>query len=189
MATNNAVNTSLSGQSGTGAFVGTNSPVLTAPTLGAASATSINFGVSTLDTYNTDAGGAVTLSLSFATPGDLSISSAVSSFVYTRFGNIVTLRVALVGTPTYTTASGNLRITGLPSIVQSTINGGGRFNSTSAFPYPSGTTMVAPAYIAGTDYIEVNAFGNNVANAKLTTTQVLTGVSFSVTFSIDILVI
>lgn len=42
MATNNAVNTSLSGQSGTGAFAGNVSPSFTTPTLGAATATSIN---------------------------------------------------------------------------------------------------------------------------------------------------
>lgn len=42
MATNNAVNTSLSGQSGTGAFSGTISPSLTTPILGVATATSVN---------------------------------------------------------------------------------------------------------------------------------------------------
>ena len=42
MATQNAVNTSLFGQSGTGAFAGSVSPSFTTPTLGAASATTIN---------------------------------------------------------------------------------------------------------------------------------------------------
>lgn len=42
MATNNALNTSLSGQSGTGAFAGTISPVFTTPSLNVASASSIN---------------------------------------------------------------------------------------------------------------------------------------------------
>ena len=42
MATNNAVNVGLSGASGTGNFAGTTSPVFTTPTLGVASATSIN---------------------------------------------------------------------------------------------------------------------------------------------------
>jgi hypothetical protein len=42
VATNNAVNVGLSGASGTGNFAGTTSPVFVTPTLGAASATSIN---------------------------------------------------------------------------------------------------------------------------------------------------
>lgn len=42
MATNNAVNTTLSGQSGTGAFAGTVSPTFTTPNIGAATGTSFN---------------------------------------------------------------------------------------------------------------------------------------------------
>lgn len=42
MATQNAVNTSLSGQTGTGNFVGANTPTLITPVLGVATATSIN---------------------------------------------------------------------------------------------------------------------------------------------------
>ena len=42
MATNNAVNTSLSGQTGTVAFVGSTTPTLVTPILGVATATSIN---------------------------------------------------------------------------------------------------------------------------------------------------
>lgn len=43
MATMNSVNTSFSGQMGTGSFVGSTSPTLVTPTLGVASATSIAF--------------------------------------------------------------------------------------------------------------------------------------------------
>lgn len=46
MATNNAVNVGLSGATGTGNFVGANTPTLITPALGAATATSINFGAS-----------------------------------------------------------------------------------------------------------------------------------------------
>ena len=44
MATNNAVNVQLSGSTGTGAFVGNNSPTLISPALGSATATSLTFG-------------------------------------------------------------------------------------------------------------------------------------------------
>lgn len=47
MATNNAVNVGLSGATGTGSFVGSTSPTLVTPTLGAAAATTLIFSPST----------------------------------------------------------------------------------------------------------------------------------------------
>lgn len=49
MATNNMINTKLSGATGTGSIVGAVSPTLVSPTLGVATATSINFGASGTD--------------------------------------------------------------------------------------------------------------------------------------------
>lgn len=63
MATINAVNTTLSGQSGTGSFAGTTSPTFVTPVLGASSATSINFsstsGIIGTTTNNNAAAGSV----------------------------------------------------------------------------------------------------------------------------------
>jgi|SRR6267154_54242 len=62
MATNNAVNTGLSGATGTGSFVGSTSPTLTTPTIGAATATSLVFSpttggiIGTTTNNNADAG-------------------------------------------------------------------------------------------------------------------------------------
>lgn len=62
MATNNAVNNGLSGATGTGSFVGSTSPTLTTPTIGAATATTITFSpttggiVGTTTNNNTTAG-------------------------------------------------------------------------------------------------------------------------------------
>jgi hypothetical protein len=47
MATNNAINVGLSGATGTGSFVGSTSPTLVTPTLGAATATSVTFSPTT----------------------------------------------------------------------------------------------------------------------------------------------
>lgn len=60
MATNNQVNAKLSGATGTGNFAGAESPVFTTPVLGAATATSLNYGASTTNgtkgvTTNNDA--------------------------------------------------------------------------------------------------------------------------------------
>lgn len=62
MATNNAVNSGLAGTTGTGSFVGSTSPSLVTPTLGAATATSLTFSpttggiVGTTTNDNADAG-------------------------------------------------------------------------------------------------------------------------------------
>lgn len=47
MATQNSVDTSLAGQTGTGSFVGSTSPTLVTPTIGAATATSLTFSPTT----------------------------------------------------------------------------------------------------------------------------------------------
>lgn len=112
MATNNSVDTTLSGQTGTGSFVGSNSPTLITPTLGAAGATSINFGGASLATYSGLT--AWTPVFTFATPGNLSVSYAVQNGWYSRIGNIVTVNFSLTATPTFTTASGIALVTGLP---------------------------------------------------------------------------
>jgi len=86
MTTNNIVNTSLSGQTGTGSFVGSTSPTLVTPTLGAANATSISFssttGIVGTTTNNNAAAGSVgeLISSSVATPGT-SLTSTVSADV------------------------------------------------------------------------------------------------------------
>lgn len=166
MATNNAVNTSLSGQTGTGTFVGANTPTLitpilgtptsgtlttctglpvstgisglgtgvatalaanvngtgaisltTSPTfvtpvLGAATATSINFGGSSLANYVSE--GSWTPVFTFATPGDLSVVYSTQTGAYTRIGSMIFYELVLVCTPTYTTASGAAQISGVP---------------------------------------------------------------------------
>jgi hypothetical protein len=49
--------------------------------------------------------------VSFSTPGDLSVSYSIRVGRYTKVGTLTHLVVDLLFTPTYTTASGNLTIT------------------------------------------------------------------------------
>lgn len=111
MATNNMLNTGLSGTTGAGTFVGSNSPILVVPQLGVAGATSINFGATALDNYET---GTFNPAVSANTPGDLSISYGTRYGVYQRIGNTLHYFIYLSFTPTYTTASGNISITSFP---------------------------------------------------------------------------
>jgi len=112
MATVNDVGVGLSGQTGTGSFAGSVSPSFTTPSLGVATATSVNFGGSALNAYVGFT--AWTPVFTFATPGDLSVAYGTRVAWYSRIGNIVTANFNLTCTPTFTTATGNALITGLP---------------------------------------------------------------------------
>jgi hypothetical protein len=107
MTTNNAVDVTLSSQTGSGAFVGSINPTLVGPALGAASATSINFGGTALanytegtwtPTYVGSGGGSATYSTQFAS--------------YTRIGNTVIFNATLAISAS--TLTGNISISGLP---------------------------------------------------------------------------
>jgi len=86
MATNNAVNTSLASQTGTGTFVGSTSPTLVTPILGAASATSLAFSSTTglIGTTTNDSAAAgsvgefVTASVLQGAPVSLTSSAALT---------------------------------------------------------------------------------------------------------------
>jgi len=59
--------------------------------------------------------GTWTPSMTFATPGDFALGTPIVQIgKYTRIGRMVTCNFSLVTTPTWTTASGYLKITGLP---------------------------------------------------------------------------
>jgi len=104
MATNNAVNVGLSGSTGTGSFVGSNSPTLVTPVLGAASLTSANFssttGIIGTTTNNSAAAGSVgeiiqsailnasAVSLSNNTPKNMT-SISLTAGQWDLYGNMV----------------------------------------------------------------------------------------------------
>ena len=182
MATINDVGVTLSGQTGTGNFVGSNSPTLVTPTLGVASATSINFGGSTLSTYLTST--AFTPIFTCATPGDLSVTYATQTAFYEQFGNIVLYTIVIIATPTFTTASGQIIIGGLPSNPNSTYGiyvGVGFTNS--AIIFPVGTTQIYTTTSGLTSSIGLAAMGSATPNTPINMTSITSGVAFNCSFS------
>lgn len=175
MTTNNTVNTSLSGQTGTGTFVGSTSPVLVTPTLGAATATSINFGGSSLSTYIENA--PFTPTIDFATHGDLSVSYAAQNGFYSQVGKLVTYTFAVVFTPTYTTASGVFRIS-LP-VNSSSTAGIIAFGTVfiNSITFPAGTTSPFIYVPNNVGYLEIQCNGSAVPTGTFSTTQITTGTS------------
>lgn len=100
------------GSTGAGALVRATSPTLVTPVLGAATATSINFGGTTLDHYDE---GTWTPTLDFVTVGDLAVTYSSQIGTYARIGNWVFQVMRLATSAfTHTTASGNLQFKGSP---------------------------------------------------------------------------
>ncbi len=141
-------------------------------TTGALTSTSINFGGSTLSTY---VQGSWTPGITFATPGNLNVTYGTASGNYTRVGNVVTVSFYLAFTATYTTASGNVQITGLP--VQSGSYCIGTFIDTDGIAFPTGCTQAALYAQSGYSVLSVNAQGSGTSVANFTTTQVTSGIS------------
>lgn len=171
MATSNILNLGLSGSSGSGSFVGSTSPTLVTPTLGVAAATSINFGGSVLSTYTTRT--SWTPTISFVTPGNLSVSYATRLGFYNVIGSKCFIVFSLVFTPTYTTASGALQITSLPFTSENTngiIMTGGGLTSTSV-AYPASQTMVRPVNSPNTSIINLTVTKSGGVSTLLTTSS------------------
>jgi hypothetical protein len=106
--TNNAVNTTLSGQTGTGSFVGSNSPTLVTPALGTAASGILNncslaLTSSGVTAVYTDISGSITITGFSGTP--------TVTFRQLVVGKIVMLNFSITGTSNAT----SFTITGMPT--------------------------------------------------------------------------
>lgn len=109
MATVNAVGNSLTGSTGSGAFVGATSPVLVTPTLGVAGADSINFGGTALSTYTQG-----TFVPTIVSTGGGAPTYTLQQGAYTQIGNRVFFNLFIIMATTGSIAAGSLTIAGLP---------------------------------------------------------------------------
>ncbi len=149
---------------------------LTTPTLGVASATSINFGGGALSSYIPST--SWTPTMTFATPGDLSVAYTTQTGAYIRIGGIVYFTFNLTFTPTYTTAASTFLIQGLP--VASGQVGWASFIHQNNVTYPAGTTYLTLNCQSGTTQMRVWAAGTLNSGQYLTTTSFATTVIVNV---------
>ena len=110
--------------------------------------------------------------LTFSTPGDLSVTYATQSIRYTRIGNRVTCDVRVETSAfTHTTASGDLRITGLPFTVAAYTSGSMSFNGITKTNY----TQYTPSPQLSTTYLAVSASGSGQSLANVQAADTPTG--------------
>jgi hypothetical protein len=136
-------------------------------------------GANDLDDYEE---GSWTPNLSFDTPGNLSIVTSSTVGTYVKIGKVVIVTFQLFTTTfTHTTASGNLRITGLPFTITSSVNGAGTLGQLANFTMPASTTFASLVSGAGNTFLHI--YGNPTAS-PFTTAHHTTGVNISMVGSI-----
>lgn len=161
------------GSSGTGNVVRVTSPALITPDLGVASATSINFGQDPLNYYEE---GEFSPTITCATPGDLNVTYSSQDGEFTRIGNRYDFEAFVTFTPTYTTASGVIRMAGFPFTSKTTGMGSMPIPAVASanFIYsPTGGTLNAIA-TAGQSYLQFQVAASGTALTSQTVATSLT---------------
>lgn len=136
----------------------------------------INFGGSTLAAYTAQTT-ATSPTITFATPGDLSVAYTTQSLKYSLIGGMYYISFAVDFTPTYTTASGALRIEGLPATIGAVYGAIPVTAITSTLTFPAGVTAIY-AYPPNATYLTIIGLGSATANVTFTTTQFVSGVAY-----------
>lgn len=149
--------------------------------LGAASATSINFGQDTLNQYDE---GTFVPSFNFSTPGDLSVSYAIQAGTYTRIGNSVRVSGTIRFTPTFTTSTGSALFEGFPFVIgTSSILIDVCFISANAPTYSTGQTQIVGSTLGSTSGMQILGEGTGVAGSALGPSEISSGLQRTLVFS------
>jgi hypothetical protein len=121
-----------------------------------------------------------TPTITFATPGDLSVAYTVQNGRYWKVGPVVNFQISISFTPTFTTASGVVRVSGLP-IKSNNLTTGYQVtcvNSGVGLTYPAGTTSLTGRVMNGLTYIQIVGSGSSVANAFIQASNFASGSAY-----------
>jgi hypothetical protein len=122
-----------------------------------------------------------TPTITYQTPGDLSVAYTTQVGLYYRLGSLVVFTGRVGFTPTFTTASGNCRI-GVPWTNSNPSLGGGFCSVGPAPTYPSGKTWLTLGISSGASALTINAHGSASSVAVLTAAQIVSGTTWDVIF-------
>ena len=125
--------------------------------------------------------GSVTPTITFVAPGTSSISYSMQNGSYTCIGNLVTVFMQIVFTPTLGTASGSLLIGGLPYPASTAAGPAGSFGQISqgSFTWTAGSFLTLILY--DTTHLTVNIEPNN---SQFTPANLTNGISHTLSGSI-----
>ena len=121
--------------------------------------------------------GTFTPTLTFATPGNLSVVYTVQIGRFVRLGNLIQYIVDVAATPTFTTASGALAITGLPYAAAATpaANVGTAVADGASVTYPAGRTGLAAWLVTAASELNVMAQGSATGITRLVAADIASG--------------
>jgi len=111
----------------------------------------------------------------FDTVGDLSVVYTVQTGAYQRVGNVVWFKFDLSFTPTFSTSSGSVRITGLPYAALDSNDGGQLMENNNKLTFPGSTVDVVARTVGGQTYLRLAGLRSALAASLFTTTSVATG--------------
>lgn len=140
----------------------------------------VNLSGTVLGNYNEVSG--TNLTVSFTTPGNLSVAYTTQAYQYTRIGNRVYLDFQLNFTPTYTTATGDF-IINLPLAAGVSGRSVGVVKMVAGFAFPASRTELL-LDVATTGTLKVLAQGSSNAATPLSITNFGTGANQQITGSI-----
>lgn len=126
-----------------------------------------------------------TPTLGFATDGDLSVVYASQSGAMTRNGQDVTLDFRVVCTPTFTTASGQARLSGIPYAPINSYMAGAIADTTGLASWPASATMLNLRTVAAESYLRVTGHGSGIPPADVQAAQFTSGVEVTIAGSIS----
>ncbi len=118
--------------------------------------------------------------LTFATPGDLSVTYSQQSGLYVKMGTLILAQCDITTSAfTHTTASGDLRITGLPFAARTTGSprnlGGGRWRGITFAGSLVGASDIAANVDTANSYINLVASGSAIAGGNVQAADMPTG--------------
>ncbi|HMG82324.1 MAG TPA: hypothetical protein VK559_04770, partial [Ferruginibacter sp.] len=107
--------------------------------------------------------------------------------VYAKIGNLVTINARLQFTPTFTTASGEVQLAGLPFPVQSTNNIGwcGEISyMTGVMTWPAGLTSMSIIAEASGSFCGIWGKGAGINSSPILMSNLTSGVQYQFLYSV-----
>lgn len=123
------------------------------------------------------------------TPGDLSNNYVSRIGYYSVNGNNVKIMVELEFTPTFSTASGEIRISGFPSTLETLLaSQTGSCSPGDGWSWPASITQVLSEITPNDSYLRIIGNGTNVSTEAFTVNNIVSGQNTTVLINISYLI-
>jgi hypothetical protein len=121
-----------------------------------------------------------TPTITFETAGDLSTAYSAQTGTYVRIGVMLYVRFIVTFTPTFSTSSGSLLITGLPVDPISTFEGGSLSHIDSDFTWPSGRSFLTLRTNTAVASLRLAAHGTGATTTFIGASNMVSGNEHSI---------